>query len=110
MHRMTLIRACLLAGSLMPGNLAVWAQETSNPAVDAVFDDLTKPGSPGCALGVYRDGKIIYSKGYGLANLEENVSITPQTVFDVGSISKQFTAASILLLAKQGKLRVSERS
>jgi CubicO group peptidase (beta-lactamase class C family) len=104
---MTLIRACLLAGSLTPGNLAV-AQETANPAVDAVLDDLTKPGSPGCALGVYRDGKIIYTKGYGLANLEENVSITPQTVFDVGSISKQFTAASILLLEKQGKLRLDD--
>jgi len=108
MHWMTLIRACLLAASLTPGNLAVWAQETANPAVDAVFDDLTKPGSPGCALGVYRDGKIIYTKGYGLANLEENVSITPQTVFDVGSISKQFTAASILLLEKQGKLRLDD--
>src|SRR5215467_16040672 len=76
-------------------------EETSNSAVDAIFADLTKPGSPGCALGIYRDGKIIYAKGYGLANLEENLPITPQTVFDVGSLSKQFTAASILLLEKQ---------
>src|SRR5262249_27654216 len=79
-----------------------------NTAVDAIFSDLTKPGSPGCALGIYRDGKIIYAKGYGLANIEENVPITPQTVFDVGSVSKQFTAASILLLERQGKLLLDD--
>ena len=54
-------------------------------AVDEVFDDLAKPGSPGCALGVYRDGQMIYAKGYGFANLEENVAITPQAVFDWAS-------------------------
>ena len=73
-----------------------------------MFGDLTKTGSPGCALGVYRDGKILYAKGYGLANMEENVAITPQTVFDIGSTSKQFTASSILLLEKQGKLSVND--
>jgi CubicO group peptidase (beta-lactamase class C family) len=69
---------------------------------------LTKAGSPGCALGVYRDGKIVYANGYGLANLEENAAITPQSVLDIGSTSKQFTAASILLLEKQGKLSVND--
>ena len=84
------------------------SDEKSAAAVDEVFSDLTKSGSPGCALGVYRDGKIIYAKGYGLANVEENVAITPQSVFDIGSTSKQFTAASILLLEKQGKLSVND--
>jgi len=84
------------------------SDEKSAAAVDEVFGDLTKSGSPGCALGVYRDGKIIYAKGYGLANVEENVAITPQSVFDIGSTSKQFTAASILLLEKQGKLSVND--
>ena len=84
------------------------SQEKTAAAVDEVFADLTKPGSPGCALGVYRDGKIIYEKGYGLANIEENVAISPQSVFDIGSTSKQFTAASILLLEKQGKLSVND--
>src|SRR6266850_8248784 len=84
------------------------ADEKKTAAVDEVFADLTKAGSPGCALGVYRDGKIIYSKGYGLANLEEGVPITPQSVFDIGSTSKQFSAASILLLEKQGKLSVND--
>ena len=76
--------------------------------VDAIFADLTKPGSPGCALAVARDGKTAYAKGYGLANIEENVPIMPQTVFDIGSTSKQFTAASILLLEEQGKLSVND--
>ena len=84
------------------------SDEKSAAAVDEVFSDLAKPGSPGCALGVYRDGKIIYAKGYGLANIEENVPINPQSVFDIGSTSKQFTAASILLLQKQGKLAVTD--
>ena len=77
-------------------------------AVDEVFEDLTKPGSPGCALGVYRDGQMLYEKGYGLANIEQNVPITPKSVFDIGSTSKQFSAASILLLEKQGKLSVND--
>ena len=87
---------------------AAKSDEKSAAAVDEVFSDLTKPGSPGCALAVYRDGRIIYAKGYGLANIEENVPITPQSVFDIGSTSKQFTAASILLLEKQGKLSVND--
>ena len=77
-------------------------------AVDEVFQDLTAAGSPGCALGVYRGGQIIYEKGYGLANIEENVPISPKSVFDIGSTSKQFTATSILLLEKAGKLSVDD--
>src|SRR5437879_8636939 len=84
------------------------ADEKKTAAVDEVFADLTKRGARGCARGVYRDGKTIYSKGYGLANLEESVPITPQSVFDIGSTSKQFTAASILLLEKQGKLFLND--
>src|ERR1700719_3975713 len=84
------------------------SDEKSAAAVDEGFGDLAKAGSPGCALGVYRDGKIIYAKGYGLANIEENVAISPQSIFDIGSTSNQFTAASILLLEKQGKLSVND--
>lgn len=101
------VAACaLLLG--MCGALPVSAADKDAARVDAVFADFAKAGSPGCALAVYRDGKISYAKGYGLANIEENVSITPQSVFDIGSTSKQFTAASILLLEKQGKLSVND--
>jgi CubicO group peptidase (beta-lactamase class C family) len=95
------LSACGAASANGPG-------DKTTAAVDEVFADLAKPGSPGCALGVYRDGKIIYAKGYGLANLEENIPITPASVFDIGSTSKQFTAASILLLEKQGKLSLND--
>jgi CubicO group peptidase (beta-lactamase class C family) len=103
-------RALALIMWMFPG-WAVARANDSTPkatAIDAIFQDLTKPGSPGCALGIYRDGAIIYAKGYGLANVEENVAITPHTVFDVASMSKQFTAASILLLQKEGKLSLSD--
>ena len=101
------LASALTLGGLRASNGSV-ADEKKTAAVDEVFADLTTAGSPGCALGVYRDGKIVYVKGYGLANLEENAAITPQSVFDIGSTSKQFTAASILLLEKQGKLSVND--
>jgi CubicO group peptidase (beta-lactamase class C family) len=104
----SVITVVLLLLSTAGAEYAATSDEKSAAAVDEVFSDLTKPGSPGCALAVYRDGKIIYAKGYGLANIEENVAITPQSVFDIGSTSKQFTAASILLLEKQGKLSVDD--
>lgn len=96
-----LIAGCLIAGT-------VGAQPPTNPALEAIFADVSSPRSPGCAVGVYRDGKIIYAKGYGVASVEQNVPITPQSVFDVGSIAKQFTAASILLLEKRGILRLDD--
>ncbi len=103
--------SCVVAGLLTLG----WsvpqtrgAQDRTAAAVDEVFADYTKPGSPGCAVAVYRNGKVSYARGYGLANIEEDVSITPDSVFDIGSTSKQFTAASILLLEKQGKLSVQD--
>ncbi len=105
--------ACWMAAGILTVNVvsaekASSADEKNTAAVDEIFADLAKPGSPGCALGVYRNGNIIYAKGYGMANLESNVPITPSSVFDIGSTSKQFTAASILLLEKQGKLSVND--
>ena len=80
------------------------AQEVGAEDVDALFAEWDKPGSPGCALAVIRDGEIVYKNGYGMADLEHGVPITPQTVFYSGSVSKQFVAMSIALLAEQGKL------
>ena len=76
--------------------------------VDAIFKAWDRPDSPGCALGVYRDGAITYSRGYGMADLERRVPITPHTIFDIGSTSKQFTAAAIVLLAQEGKLTLDD--
>src|ERR1700722_15329921 len=76
--------------------------------VDKVFEKWDHTDTPGCALGVYKDGQIVYEHGYGMANLNDDVSITPETVFHVASMSKQFTGASILLLAQQGKLSLDD--
>jgi CubicO group peptidase (beta-lactamase class C family) len=76
--------------------------------VDQVFAQFDKPDSPGCALGVVRDGNFIYKKGYGTASLELGVSLTPQSVFYMGSVSKQFTAASVVLAAEQGYLSLDD--
>jgi CubicO group peptidase (beta-lactamase class C family) len=96
--------ASMLSGTVM----AQQSAEKTASAVDEVFADVASPGSPGCALAVARDGKLLYTKGYGAANLEQNVPITPDSVFDIGSTSKQFSAASILLLEKQGKFSVND--
>src|SRR5262249_6227578 len=76
--------------------------------VDAVFAEYDRSDSPGCSLGVYRDGRILSARGYGMANLELGVANSPQTVFDIGSTSKQFTAFSIQLLAREGKLSLDD--
>jgi CubicO group peptidase (beta-lactamase class C family) len=92
----------------------VFAAETdksmdAKTRADAVLKEYDKPGNPGCAVGVYQNGNVLYEGAYGLANLEHSVPIDPQrTVFDIGSVSKQFTAASILLLAQDGKLKLDD--
>ncbi|HKP28817.1 MAG TPA: serine hydrolase domain-containing protein, partial [Gemmatimonadales bacterium] len=82
--------------------------DTTRRAVDSVFKQYDKTDSPGCSLGVYRDGRIIYARGYGMANLELGIAISPRSVFDIGSTSKQFTAFAIGLLVKDGKLSLDD--
>jgi CubicO group peptidase (beta-lactamase class C family) len=84
------------------------AAEVSEQSVDRIFAAYDKPGSPGCALGVIRDGNVIYRKGYGTASLELGVPLSPQSVFYMGSVSKQFTAASVVLASEQGFLSLDD--
>ncbi len=81
--------------------------EISNK-VDAIFTQWDKSNSPGCALAVVQNGEIIYSRGYGMANLDYDLAIRPDSVFHIASISKQFTAFSIALLSKEGKLAIDD--
>ena len=76
--------------------------------VDKVFAQWDKPDSPGCALAVIKDGQIVYKRGYGMANLEHNIPLSPASIMDTGSVSKQFTALAIALLAEQGKLSLDD--
>jgi CubicO group peptidase (beta-lactamase class C family) len=87
------------------------AAPSANPSaaeIDALFAEWAKPGSPGCAIAVVRGGRILYSKGYGSADLEHDVPITPKTVFYVGSVSKQFTAYAVVKLAAEHKLSLDD--
>jgi CubicO group peptidase (beta-lactamase class C family) len=102
-----LILACVLALSAA-GSCRRALDESPNTQIDVLFAEWNRPDSPGCGVGVSRDGTIVYERGYGMANLERRVPITAATVFDVASISKQFTAMSIMLLAEQGKLSLDD--
>src|SRR5882724_9693506 len=75
---------------------------------DKVFAQWDKPDSPGCELAVIKDGEIVYKRGYGMANLEHSIPLSPASIMDTGSVSKQFTALAIALLAEQGKLALDD--
>ncbi len=86
-------------------SFSVIAQNTNLEAnVDSIFASMERPTEPGCALSVMRDGTPIYERGYGMANLEYGIPITPNSVFHVASVSKQFTAMAIELLVNEGKV------
>ena len=78
--------------------------------IDAIFKQYNKPTSPGCTLGVYKGDTIIYRHAYGMANLDHDVPLRPQSIFHVASVSKQFTATAILLLALDGKLSLDDEA
>src|SRR5882724_5029116 len=75
---------------------------------DKIFAQWDKPDSPGCELAVIKDGQIVYKRGYGMANLEHNIPMSPSSIMDTGSVSKQFTAMAVALLAEQGKLSLDD--
>jgi CubicO group peptidase (beta-lactamase class C family) len=74
------------------------------PSIDKIFTDWDTTTSPGLALAIIRDGAIIYKRGYGMARIEDGVANTPSKIFDVGSVSKQFTAACVAILVREGKI------
>src|SRR5580692_490948 len=77
-------------------------------AMDALFAEWNRSDAPGCAVSVEHGNAPTLTRVYGSADLEHNILITPSTVFEAGSVSKQFTAASILLLAEQHLLALSD--
>jgi CubicO group peptidase (beta-lactamase class C family) len=112
----------LLLASLLP--IAAPAQPSAAPspapqaappgadsvrtAIDRVFAPWTATDGPGCAVAAARDGRVVHQGGYGMANLETATPVTPASVFHIASVSKQFTAAAILLLARDGKLSLDD--
>jgi CubicO group peptidase (beta-lactamase class C family) len=76
--------------------------------IDSLFARFTVAGSPGCAVGLSREGTVELARGYGLADLERRAPITERTVFNVGSTSKQFVTFAVMLLADEGKLSLDD--
>ena len=98
----------LLAGAFIVLSLPQAPPPDREASVDEIFKEFTVPGTPGCTVAVYQDGKTVLSRAYGMANLDHDVRLTPSSIFHVASVSKQFTAAAILLLAQDDKLTLDD--
>ncbi|MGI8835197.1 MAG: serine hydrolase domain-containing protein, partial [Pyrinomonadaceae bacterium] len=84
------------------------SDENLAKAINETLTQAYKPDEPGAAVIAVRAGKVIFRRGYGMANLELGVPVEPDMVFRLGSITKQFTAVAILMLAEQGKLSLDD--
>lgn len=106
-----LLVAIAIAGAIVPISDAHGQAlpDSSRLAIHRVFANVSASDGPGCAVGIARRGEVIYENGYGAANLETNTPITPQSIFHVASVSKQFTAAAIVLLVRDGKLSLDDQ-
>lgn len=100
--------AALWSAHAAPSRASGAGAPDNHRRIDALFAAWDSPNTPGCAVGVSRDGVLDYARGYGMSNLEVDVPITPGSVFHVASISKQFTAFSVGLLARDGKLSMDD--
>ena len=98
----------LLSVALATPNAARGESTPDWRQVDAIFEKWNRWDTPGAALAVVREGKVIYTRGYGSAHLEYPIPITPETVFHVASVSKQFTCFAVILLAQEGKLLLDD--
>lgn len=78
--------------------------------IDRLFAQWDRSDSPGCSLAISRDGTIVYERGYGMANLELRVPLAPASVFHVASVSKSFTAMSVMLLAQRGQVSLDDEA
>ena len=105
---MRIILPFLLLGLLgCAGNQAT-TETDPTLKIDSLFSSIFKPDQPGGAVLLVKDGKIIYQKAFGLADINTKAPITTKTLFNVGSISKTFVAYGILKLAKEGKLSLDD--
>ena len=96
----------LLVVFLVAASAAAQTTDDVTARVDAIFSPYKD--APGCQVGVARNGQTVLTRGYGMANLEYDIPITPSSIFEAGSVSKQFTAAAIELLAQDGKLSLDD--
>lgn len=108
-----LVAVCGVLGVLVAAAASGQARATPDGGalaskVNEIFAEYDKTSSPGCTVGLYQGAQIVYRHAYGMANLDHDVKLKPASVFHVASVSKQFTAAAILLLAGEGKLSIDD--
>ena len=108
MHRFTTACSALVLAALGSVSIAADSGDEKTRRVDALFKHWDRSDSPGCSLGIVREGRLIYEHGYGMANLEHDIPITSETVFRIASTSKQFTAMSLLLLEQDSALSLDD--
>lgn len=101
------MRTLALLLIILPGTLTSQQLDVSAVA-DTVFARWNSTHTPGCAVGVAREGEVLLTRGYGMADLETGTPITPETIFESGSVAKQFTATAVMLLAQDGKLSLDD--
>ena len=104
----SLTLSALFAAALVAPSSARASDGPLAARVDALFLPWNKSGSPGCAVGVMKQGELIQAKGYGMADIEHSVALSADSVFNIGSMAKQFTAASVGLLVLDGKLSLEQ--
>lgn len=86
------------------------AQEAINDKVDDfIKNEMQKQKIPGVSLAIVKNGKITYTKGYGFSNIEHQVLVKPETIFQSGSVGKQFTATAIMMLVEEGKINLDDK-
>ena len=90
------------------GTLAAQLPDSLSARVDRVFAQYATTTSPGCIVGVGQNGRRVYAKAYGMANLEYGVPLTNESISESGSVAKQFTAAALALLQLEGKLSLDD--
>ena len=105
MLRRVVLATIVIAGSARAQSVA---GDSAARWIDSIFAPYASRQSPGCAVGVTRGGSLVFSKGYGMADLEHDTPITPSTRFYIASLSKQFTAMSIVLLAQDHRLSLDD--
>src|SRR5881394_4388186 len=98
----------VLLGLLCLGRVAPAQNATQARWIDTIFASFNKKGTPGCAVGVIQKDVLTIARGYGEADLRLHLPNTPQTAFYVASLSKQFTAMSVVLLAQDGRLSLDD--
>lgn len=103
------MKKIFLLTTLCLSSLFAFSQFQASEDIDKIFAEWDRPSTPGCALGVFKNGEMAYAKGYGLANMEYDIPNSTNSVFRIGSTSKQFTAACIVLLVEQGKLTLDNK-